>query len=94
MLRIRPNVRTTPTVRAKIPGSGEPSSILARRYERGTSTGQNIAWTTQHSDGPHHLPWKATREKRGGPVTIWRRLSSTGEEILPRLCLGDSWTKI
>jgi len=47
MLRIRPNVRTTPTVRAKIPGSGEPSSILARRYERGTSTGQNIAWTTQ-----------------------------------------------
>lgn len=32
MLQIHPNARTTPTVRAEIVRSTEPSGILARRF--------------------------------------------------------------
>ena len=67
MLRIHPNARTTPAVRAEIARSEEPTGALAKRY--GVSTETIRKWRKRgpddcldHSARPHRLPWKATDE--------------------------------
>ena len=67
MLRIHPNARTTPAVRAEIARSGEPSGVPAGRY--GVSTETVRKWRKRgpedcldRSARPHRLPWKATEE--------------------------------
>jgi transposase InsO family protein len=69
MLQIHPNARTTPTVRAEIARSDEPSGMLAKRY--GVSSETIRKWRKRgpedcldHSARPHTLPWKATDEER------------------------------
>src|SRR5918997_8803 len=69
MLVIHPNARTTPSVRAEIARSGEPTGELARRY--GVSTETVRKWRKRgpaecrdRSSRPHKLPWKATEEER------------------------------
>jgi transposase InsO family protein len=69
MLQIHPNARTTPTVRAEIARSEEPTGLLAQRY--GVSTETIRKWRQRgvndcldRSARPHQLPWKATEEER------------------------------
>src|ERR687885_1894928 len=69
MLRIHPNARTTPAVRAEIARSDEPTGMLAKRF--GVSTETIRKWRRRgpedcldHSARPHRLPWKATEEER------------------------------
>jgi transposase len=69
MLPIHPNARTTPTTRAEIARSKEPTGILAKHY--GVSTETIRKWRQRgvedcldHSARPHQLPWKATEEER------------------------------
>jgi transposase-like protein len=69
MVRIHPNARTTPAVRAEIARSTEPFSVLARRYSVGTETIRQ--WRKRGpADGldrpatPHKLPWQANDEER------------------------------
>src|SRR5215204_6527670 len=69
MHSIHPNARTTPTIRAEIAGSSEPTGVLARRY--GVSTETIRKWRKRgpmdcqdRSARPHKLPWKASEEER------------------------------
>ena len=69
MHAIHPNARTTPTVRAEIARSPEPTGVLARRY--GVSTETIRKWRKRgpaacedRSARPHKLPWKASEEER------------------------------
>jgi hypothetical protein len=69
MLQIHPNARTTPTVRAEIAASADPTSVLAKRY--GISTETVRKWRKRgpddcldHSTRPKTLPWKATADER------------------------------
>ena len=43
MHAIHPNARTTPTVRAEIARSPEPTGVLARRYGVSTETVRQVA---------------------------------------------------
>ena len=65
MYHIHPNARTTPTVRAEIARSTEPSGELAKRY--GVSTETIRKWRKRGTDDcrdrssrPRHLRWRAT----------------------------------
>jgi transposase InsO family protein len=69
MHAVHPNARTTPTVRAEIARSPEPTGVLARRY--GVSTETIRKWRKRgptdcqdRSARPHKLPWKASAEER------------------------------
>ncbi len=69
MLSIHPNARTTPSVRADIARSREPTGVLAKRY--GVSTETIRKWRKRglkdcgdRSSRPKHLPWKASAEER------------------------------
>jgi transposase len=69
MHAIHPNARTTPTVRAEIARSPEPTGVLARRY--GVSTETVRKWRKRgpadcedRSARPHKLSWKASEEER------------------------------
>src|ERR687890_349939 len=69
MLQIHPNARTTPAVRAEIARSGEPTGVLARRYDVSAETVRK--WRKRGPEGcrdrssrPRKLPWKATEEER------------------------------
>src|SRR5918993_2161395 len=69
MPSIHPNARTTPTVRAEIARSPEPTGVLAQRY--GVSTETIGKWRKRgpqdcqdRSARPHKLPWKASEEER------------------------------
>jgi transposase InsO family protein len=69
MHSIHPNARTTPSVRAEIARSPEPSGVLARRF--GVSPETIRKWRKRgpadcqdRSARPHKLPWKATDEER------------------------------
>jgi transposase InsO family protein len=69
MLSIHPNARTTPTVRAEIARSSEPTGILAGRYGVSTETvrkwrKRGAADCLDRSARPHELPWKASEEER------------------------------
>jgi len=69
MMQIHPNARTTPTTRAEIARSTEPSSIVARRYGVSAETvrkwrKRGVADCLDHTARPHRLPWKATEEER------------------------------
>src|SRR3954471_7185246 len=70
MPTIHPKARTTPSVRAEIARSREPTGVLAQRYSVSTETIRK--WRKRgpglpgqdHSSCPHKLPWKATEEER------------------------------
>lgn len=69
MLLIHPNARTTPSVRAEIARSLEPTGVLAKRF--GVSTETIRKWRKRgpadcqdRSARPRKLPWKATEEER------------------------------
>ena len=69
MHSVHPNARTTPTVRAEMARSSEPTGVLARRY--GVSTETIRKWRKRGPDAcqdrsarPHKLPWKASEEER------------------------------
>ena len=69
MLHIHPNARTTPTVRAEIARSTEPSGTVAQRYGISAETvrkwrRRGVADCLDHSARPHRLPWKASEEER------------------------------
>jgi transposase InsO family protein len=69
MPTIHANARTTPTVRAEIAHSSEPTGVLARRYGVSTETirkwrKRGAADCQDHSSRPHKLPWKASEEER------------------------------
>ncbi len=69
MLQIHPNARTTPSVRAEIARSSEPSGALARRYGVSSETirkwrKRGAADCLDRSARPLRLPWKATEEER------------------------------
>ena len=69
MPTIHPKARTTPSVRAEIARSREPTGILAQRYSVSTETirkwrKRGPADCQDRSSRPHKLPWKATDEER------------------------------
>src|SRR5918911_3497654 len=87
MLQIHPNARTTPTTRAEMARSEEPTGVLARRY--GVSTETVRKWRKRgvndgldHSAGPHQLSWKATEEERA-VVCALRRSTNFALDDLP-----------
>src|SRR4028118_651944 len=69
MPAIHPKARTTPTVRAEIARSSEPTGVLARLY--GVSPETVRKWRKRGPDAcqdrsarPHKLPWKTSEEER------------------------------
>src|SRR5689334_9154541 len=69
MFAIHPNARTTPTVRAEIARSAEPTGELAKRYGVSTETvrkwrKRGAADCLDRSSRPRKLPWKASEEER------------------------------
>src|SRR3954463_16158917 len=69
MPTIHPKAPTTPSVRAEIARSREPTGVLAQRYSVSTETirkwrKRGPADCQDHSSRPHKLPWKATDEER------------------------------
>jgi transposase len=103
MLRIHPNARTTPAVRAEIARSAEPSGVLARRY--GVSAETVRKWRKRgpgdcldHPARPHHLPWKATEEERAVVCALRRSTDFALDELtfvvthfLPHLNRDSVW---
>src|SRR5687768_4203412 len=103
MLRIHPNARTTPAVRAEIARSGEPSGVLAGRY--GVSTETVRKWRKRgpedcldRSARPHRLPWKATEEERAVVCALRRAtgfalddLTFVATHFLPHLNRDSVW---
>src|SRR5918995_1648526 len=101
MLRIHPNARTSPAVRAEIARSGEPSGALAKRY--GVSAETVRKWRKRgpedcldRSARPHRLPWKATDEERAVVCALRRStdfalgdLTSVVAHFLPQLRTAD-----
>src|SRR4028118_1988609 len=69
MPAIHAKARTTPSVRAEIARSSEPSGVLAKRFSVSTETIRK--WRKRgptdcqdRSARPHKLPWKASEEER------------------------------
>jgi transposase InsO family protein/transposase-like protein len=69
MMRIHPQARTTPVVRAEIARSTEPAIVVARRY--GISDETVRKWRKRgeqachdRSSRPQHLPWRTSEEDR------------------------------
>ena len=103
MLRIHPNARTTPAVRAEIARSGEATGVLARRY--GVSTETVRKWRKRgpgdcldRSARPHRLPWKATDEERAVVCALRRStgfalddLTFVVSHFLPHLNRDSVW---
>src|SRR3712207_1038785 len=103
MLRIHPNARTTPAVRAEIARSGEPSGVLARRF--GVSAETVRKWRKRgpgdcldRSAKPHKLPWKATDEERAVVCALRRStnfalddLTFVAAHFLPHLNRDSVW---
>lgn len=97
MHAIHPNARTTPTVRAEIARSTEPSGVLARRY--GVSAETVRKWRRRgpadcldHSARPHKPPWKASEDERRVVCELRRftelpldELSFVVRHVLPHL---------
>ena len=86
MLQIHPNARTTPTVRADIARSKEPTGVLAQRYSVSTETirkwrKRGVEDCQDHSARPHNLPWKATEEERA-VVCALRRITNFARDDL------------
>ena len=86
MLRIHPNARTTPAVRAEIARSDEPTGMLAKRF--GVSTETIRKWRRRgpedrldHSARPHRLPWKATEEERAVVCALRRATDSALDDL-------------
>jgi transposase InsO family protein len=80
MLQIHPKARTTPTTRAEIARSEEPTGVLAQRYSVSTETIRK--WRKRGAEDcqdrsarPHQLPWKATEEERA-VVCALRRITN------------------
>src|SRR3954465_2037133 len=77
MPTIHPKARTTPSVRAEIARSREPTGVLAQRYSVSTETipkrrKRGPADCQDHSSRPHKLPWKATEEERASVCALRR----------------------
>ncbi len=103
MLQIHPNARTTPTTRAEIARSKEPTGILAQHY--GVSTETIRKWRKRgvedcfdHSARPHQLPWKATEEERAVVCALRRSthfalddLTFVVTHFLPHLNRDSIW---
>lgn len=69
MLQIHPQARTTPTVRAEIARSTEPTSVVAKRYGISGETVRKWRKRGEHdcqdrSSRPKRLPWRVTEEER------------------------------
>src|SRR5215207_641787 len=69
MLRIHPNARTTPAVRAELARSTEPTGVLAGRY--GVSTETVRKWRRRgpgdcadRASRPRRLRWATTADER------------------------------
>ena len=103
MLQIHPNARTTPTVRADIARSQEPTGVLAQRYSVSTETirkwrKRGVEDCQDHSARPHHLPWKATEEERAVVCALRRITNFTLDDLtfvvthfLPHLNRDSIW---
>src|ERR671932_248366 len=103
MLRIHPNARTTPAVRAEIARSDEPTGMLAKRF--GVSTETIRKWRRRgpedcldHSARPHRLPWKATEEERAVVCALRRATNFALDDLtfvvahfLPHLNRDSVW---
>jgi transposase len=103
MLRIHPNARTTPAVRAEIARSSGPSGVLAGRY--GVSTETIRKWRKRgpedcldRSARPHRLPWKATDEERAVVCALRRATNFALDDLtfvvshfLPHLNRDSVW---
>ena len=103
MLHIHPNARTTPATRAEIARSGEPSSIVARRY--GISAETVRKWRKRgatdcldRSARPHRLPWKASDEERAIVCSLRRATNFPLDDLtfvvthfLPHLNRDSIW---
>ena len=103
MLHIRPNARTTPTVRIEIARSTEPSGTMARRYGISAETvrkwrKRGAADCLDHSARPHRLPWKATDEERAVVCALRQATNFTLDDLtfvvthfLPHLNRDSIW---
>src|ERR671932_853644 len=103
MLRIHPNARTTPAVRAEIARSDEPTGMLAKRF--GVSTETIRKWRRRgpedcldRSARPHRLPWKATGEERAIVCALRRATNFALDDLtfvvthfLPHLNRDSIW---
>src|ERR671932_768004 len=103
MLRIHPNARTTPAVRAEIARSDEPTGMLAKRF--GVSTETIRKWRKRgptdfldHSARPHRLPWKASEEERAVVCALRRATNFALDDLtfvvthfLPHLNRDSVW---
>jgi transposase len=103
MLQIHPNARTTPTTRAEMARSEEPTGVLARRY--GVSTETVRKWRKRgvedcldHCARPHQLPWKATEEERAVVCALRRSTNFALDDLtfvvthfLPHLNRDSIW---
>jgi transposase InsO family protein len=103
MLRIHPNARTTPAVRAEIARSREPTGVLAKRF--GVSTETIRKWRQRgpadcqdHSARPHRLPWKASEEERAIVCALRRATNFALDDLtfvvahfLPHLNRDSVW---
>src|SRR5919202_7109563 len=103
MLRIHPNARTTPAVRAEIARSQESTGVLAQRF--GVSTETIRKWRKRgpedcldHSARPHRLPWKASEEERAVVCALRRATSFALDDLtfvvrhfLPHLNHDSIW---
>ncbi len=103
MLRIHPQARTTPAVRADIARSSEPTSVLARRY--GISDETVRKWRRRGSDAcqdrssrPGRLAWKASEEERAIVCQLRRStcfglddLTFVVRHFLPHLKRDNIW---
>src|SRR4051812_16896191 len=97
MPTIHPKARTTPSVRAEIARSREPTGVLAQRYSVSTETIRK--WRKRgpqdcqdRSSRPRKLPWKATDEERAIVRALRRAtgfplddLTLLGTPVLPHL---------
>src|ERR687883_1497060 len=103
MLKIHPNARPPPAVRAEIARSDEPTGVLARRF--GVSTETIRKWRRRgpedcldHSARPHRLPWKATEEERAVVCALRRATNFALDDLtfvvthfLPHLNRDSVW---
>src|ERR687885_451309 len=103
MLRIHPNARTTPAVRAEIARSQESTGVLAQRF--GVSTETIRKWRKRgpedcldHSARPHRLPWKASEEERAVVCALRRATNFALDDLtfvvshfLPHLNRDSVW---
>jgi transposase len=103
MLQIHPNARTTPTVRAEIARSTEPSGALAERYGVSAETvrkwrKRGVSDCLDRSARPHRLPWKATDEERAVVCALRQSTNFTLDDLtfvvthfLPHLNRDSIW---